>query len=639
MTMASVYGLKSQSIKELEIRYHSERIDSNKAKLAFRIGEKHWFSRNIQEAIIYLKLATELNASSKFKTNEVNGLHLLANAYYKQENYDLAFHSLDKAYALALKYQEFKFIPLIEFTYATIYKILGDYVKATNFAISSIKSIKKSNFQDVRIQIGYSYNMLGNIMEAQKQDSLALEYYQTGYHEVKDIDPNQAQNLLLNLANIHFKLKNYSEAKKILLEVVENDTIICHSDDDMYAFLNLSELAKLENNKVKCLHYINAALEYSKSKNLDLDYHAILNKLTSRYIDFNDINKADSLIEFIQTIKNQNEKKHLNLQNLLNQSKIAIARGNYKEAYNLNARYQQIKDSISSAEQSKTIHKLEILYRTEEKEHNINQLKDLAILEETKKNRNYLIGGLLFLGLATNYLWSVRNNKVKVKIHAEEVKNLMVQQQVVALQSMINGQETERTRIARELHDGLGGLLSATKMHFMTINQSKLENSNKEPLQKCLELLDRSNKDLREIAHSMMPEILLQKGLTSALQSYCDQLNGSRIISFEFHHFGIESRLKNNVEIIIYRIIQELLNNILKHSNASKAIVQISKEQNKLFITVEDDGIGFKLDQNDQQPSAGIKNIRERIYYLNGNLSIDSKEGIGTTVYIEVAVD
>lgn len=204
---------------------------------------------------------------------------------------------------------------------------------------------------------------------------------------------------------------------------------------------------------------------------------------------------------------------------------------------------------------------------------------------------------------------------------------------------MINGQETERTRIARELHDGLGGLLSATKMHFMTINQSKLENSNKEPLQKCLELLDRSNKDLREIAHSMMPEILLQKGLTSALQSYCDQLNGSRIISFEFHHFGIESRLKNNVEIIIYRIIQELLNNILKHSNASKAIVQISKEQNKLFITVEDDGIGFKLDQNDQQPSAGIKNIRERIYYLNGNLSIDSKEGIGTTVYIEVAVD
>lgn len=67
--------------------------------------------------------------------------------------------------------------------------------------------------------------------------------------------------------------------------------------------------------------------------------------------------------------------------------------------------------------------------------------------------------------------------------------------------------------------------------------------------------------------------------------------------------------------------------------------MQISKEQNKLFITVEDDGIGFKLDQNDQQPSAGIKNIRERIYYLNGNLSIDSKEGIGTTVYIEVAVD
>jgi len=639
MTIGSVFFLNAQSLKELEIRYQSERIDSNKAKLAFQIGEKYWFNRNIQEAILYLKLATELNESSKFRQNEVNAWHLLGNAYYKQENYSLAFQSLDKAYSLALRYKENKYIPLIEFTYATIYKILGDLQKASNYAISSIKSIKQSSYPEIKRQIGYSYNMLGNIMQAQQRDSLALEYYETGYKEVKEFDPNQAQNLLLNLAGVHNKLKNYIEAKKLLLEVVENDTTICHTDDDMYAFSILADMAKREGNERRCFHYLNASIEYALNKKLELDYHALLSKLTSSYIDFEQIEKADSIIKYISQIKNNNGERKFDGQLLLNKSKVEIARGNYQAGLMYREKYQNIKDSIESIERAKAISRLEILYRTEEQVNKINELNNLAILEQTKRNRNYLIGSLLFLGLGSNFLWSIRNNKIKEKIHFEELKNLEAQQQVISLHSMINGQETERTRIAKELHDGLGGLLSATKMHFMSLNESLLETQNKGILTKCLELLDRSSKDLREIAHSMMPEILLQKGLGIALESYCDQLNGSKIIHFEFQHFGLAERLKSNVEIMIYRVIQELLNNILKHSNAQKAIVQISKQDNRLFIMVEDDGVGFKLDQNDQKLSAGMKNIKERVNFLNGNLSIDSIEGIGTTVYIELSLD
>lgn len=629
----------AQSLKELEIRYASETNDTAKAKIAFRLGEQYWFDRRVTEAIIYLKLTTELCAKAKFRENEVNAWHLLGNAYYKQEKFTLAIEALDRSLELAISYRDDKFPPLIDYSFATIYKILGDYPRAAEYAIRSIKGIKESPYQDVRSQIGYSYALLGNLMQAQKRDSLAMQYYEEGYRAIEQVDQDQAQNMLLNLANLKFKMKQYQEARQLALKILDQDTLQCQSDDDMYAFLILAEICRTEGKNTESLRYMKAAADYTRNKNLDLDHDAIISKTIGFKIELGQWEEAAKMLSMLESRSMQKGAAPEGPEYYRLKYRIEQARGNYKDAVRYQQKYLAAKDSLWSLEQARTVNKMEILYRVGEHEKKIKELKSVAQLEKTKRNRNYIIASLLLIGLTSTVLLSYRNSKIKQNYFQVQMSNLKAQNQVISMQSMINGQETERARIARELHDGLGGLLSATKMHFLSLLDQVPEIKQTETAQKCLLLLDNSAKDLRGIAHSMMPEILMQRGLIKAVEAYCEQLNGSKIVQFEFLHYGFDKMLKPNVEVMIYRILQELMNNILKHSRASHAIIQITKTENTLQITVEDDGIGFKMEEGKNEAGSGLSGIRQRIDFLKGNLSIDSRDGVGTTVYMEFVLD
>ena len=637
--LTSLNPVQAQSIHELEIRYAAESNDTAKAKIAFRIGEAYWFERKVPEAVIYLKVCTDLCAKSGFRENEINAWHLLGNAYYKQEKFSQAIEALDLSAELARKYKDDKFPPLIDHSFATVYKILGDYPRAAEYAIQAIHGIKTSHHADVRSQIGYSYTLLGNIMQAQKRDSLALRYYEEGYQETKDSDPAQANNMLLNIANLQYKSGNYLMARRQLLHIVENDTLTCHTDDDMYAFLIFSEISRMEGNLSECLRYMNSAWQYTKMKNLELDMDAITSKIIGVLIESGRFMEAKKMLTELESRFRKKGKEPSSAEYYRLKYRLEYGFNNYRDAYQYQQKYIQIKDSLYQLEQTRTVNKLEVLYRAGEQEKRIHELRSAAILEETKRNRNYLFAGLLLIGLSTTVVLTYRNSRIKQNYYQVQVKNLKAQQQLVSMQSMINGQETERARIARELHDGLGGLLSATKMHFLSLLDQTPEFRENNLVQKCLLLLNNSSRDLRSIAHSMMPEILMQLGLLKAVEAYCEQLNGSKIVHFEFQHFGFNQSLKPNVEIMIYRILQELMNNILKHSRAKHAIIQFNKTEHSLQVTVEDDGVGFKLEDRVNGSGSGLTGIRQRVDFLNGNLSIDSRDGIGTTVYMEFSLD
>ena len=154
-------------------------------------------------------------------------------------------------------------------------------------------------------------------------------------------------------------------------------------------------------------------------------------------------------------------------------------------------------------------------------------------------------------------------------------------------------------------------------------------------MERSLDMIDTSIKELRRVAHNMMPEMLIKFGLDEALKEYTNSIAATKLLTVKYQSFGMQERLENSSEIIIYRIVQELLNNVLKHASASEVLVQLIREQKRLNVLVEDNGRGFETSLSENNKGAGWPNIRSRVDYLKGQLDIHSEMGKGTSVSIE----
>lgn len=201
---------------------------------------------------------------------------------------------------------------------------------------------------------------------------------------------------------------------------------------------------------------------------------------------------------------------------------------------------------------------------------------------------------------------------------------------------MIEGQENERRRIARDLHDGLGGILTTIKMHFSNIQQeiTKLDELNM--VEKTGSLIEHANAEVRKIAHEMMPGSLVKLGLTDALEELCARNSMEGKLDVHFEKLNMDSRLSETAEVMLYRVAQELLNNIQKHSEATDVILQLSDTGEQIEMVVEDNGKGFNPDLIDTTTSMGLKSIKSRISFLNGTTIIESTLGTGTTISVSI---
>jgi len=258
----------------------------------------------------------------------------------------------------------------------------------------------------------------------------------------------------------------------------------------------------------------------------------------------------------------------------------------------------------------------------------VNNEKKLLIAETDKfrRQRNItillIISALLCIAVMTLGIIIIRRkNKEKHR------------QEIIRLESLLDGQEKERKRIAEELHDGLNGDLSAIKYRLSGFDDIGLKPEDNESLLKTIGMIDNACTQVRRISHNLMPSSILDFGLVETVNQYCSKINSSHPLTLDFQYFGNPAVLPKNAETVIYRIIQELINNITKHSKATTAMVQLNFHESELFITVEDNGIGFN--QKSVQNGLGLKNIDSRIHYLNAQLEIDSNDK-GTSFHITI---
>jgi signal transduction histidine kinase len=200
-------------------------------------------------------------------------------------------------------------------------------------------------------------------------------------------------------------------------------------------------------------------------------------------------------------------------------------------------------------------------------------------------------------------------------------------------EAILEAEDRERVRIARDLHDGIGQMLAAARMALGNFLVKK-KDENKH-IQNSLDLLEDSIKEIREISHNMMPGALTKLGLSTALKQFVNKINALGVLQIELQIIGVKERLSEKIETMLYRVVQEILSNVIRHAEATKVSIELVKHENELVLIVVDNGKGFDSEEV-KNHGIGIKNVATRVEYLNGSVNFDSAIGRGTSVIVEI---
>lgn len=342
--------------------------------------------------------------------------------------------------------------------------------------------------------------------------------------------------------------------------------------------------------------------------------------------------KATGYLEASNRIAEQIHYPELMSNNYNELGSIAQKQGNYQQSLEYFQKKVAIRDSLFSIEKTKQIEELNTKYQTVKNEQIIEQQRDRIT------RQNFLFLGIAVLVLMIGLLSLSQYKRYKLRKETQ-LKTEILRQQEMAIKAVIEAEEVERQRIARDLHDGVGQMMSAAKMNLSAF-ESDIQfhtEEQKHSFEKIIGLVDESCKEVRHVSHNMMPNVLLKKNLASALQDFIDKID-KKTLEIHLYTEGLDQRLDSNTETVLYRVIQECVNNVIKHARASSLDISVIRDNDGISATIEDNGKGFDTGVNEKMNGIGLKNIQTRIEYLKGTVEFDSAVGKGTAVSLHVPV-
>ena len=310
--------------------------------------------------------------------------------------------------------------------------------------------------------------------------------------------------------------------------------------------------------------------------------------------------------------------------------------------------YNHFNDSLNEASRSASMEQTMLKYKDIQRETELQEMardRNITVLKSRmQKVVSYaLIVGAVIMLIVTyiiirSYQSRLNANQIiamqNEELNRRKISELETQQKIETLNSMLQGQEAERERIARDLHDSLGGLLSTVKLHFDAIQAKNPDIAGQKEYNKAYNLLDTACNEVRTISNNMQPGALLKMGIVPAIRDLVNRIESEDTPHMEFIHYGPLQDLPVGVTLNIYRIVQELLYNCLKHSHAREILIQLIRNDEDLEIMVEDDGRGY--DPAEVKKGMGTENVAARVNYLKGEISVHSESGVGTTTTITI---
>lgn len=463
--------------------------------------------------------------------------------------------------------------------------------------------------------------------------------------KIKDTANGRSSIYFIQGAYYH-GIKNYDSARYYYnIYLAEREKLKLISTSRKISTLsNIADTYLQENNPTEALRYVERIRDMAKDPEQQ--------KYLAFFLSFIDLQAAkahyqmghyNATIEILDKALADLSKTGSHLRNEVVESYDIYANayqalGNYQKAFEYKNLYVKLSDSLSKKDKVDIIGRMEVRNRMAEKDKEL-ALQKLRLSEVNSKvrDKNFLIAGIslvAFCGVLIFGLWRKKNIS-KQKLQEGKIDNLQQKIKIERLKASINAEERERTRIGRELHDGVGGLLSVARMNFELAKKNNSNETNAD-FSDGLHLLEEATVELRQAAYNLMPEVLLNQGLASAVQAFCEKMTSKSSTNITFQAIGERRNITSAFDLPVYRIIQELVHNIIKHARASHALVQLNfQEAGALSITVEDDGIGLPADAFDNSKGMGLKNLKERLQDLGGKLDVQSTPESGTSIYLE----
>lgn len=487
-------------------------------------------------------------------------------------------------------------------------------------------------------QMADALNSMASVHRKMGNYSKALERY----HEALTLQEIHGElwnitNIVSNIGHLHLEMGQADEAAPFLHRARSNNRKLGDDWGMGFDYHNLGTYYMLTGRPDSALLAFTTSLAYREALELKLETAETLTSLGEVFLELGRASEALSVLNSARTLSEEigSLETSTNVHRVL--ARALRSNKRFEEAINHVLIYAALRDSANSIEKSRIIEELEMRFETARKDRQLglNEVQ-IAAGKAKIKRQELLLQRVIAASVAALIIAAliIINLRTRKRLASEQLTSLTKTKELDLLKSVIRGEEQERTRIAQELHDGLSAQLAAAHLQFDRLKMNRSPSNNETDYNRALTQLADLSHDLRRIAHNMMPDSVQRHGLIVAIEDFVQQLNtGSTAISFE--HYGTEDRLPPTLERSIYRMVQELLTNVVRHSAANGAIVQINRRENNLYIVVEDNGKGFSQAQPSHTQGIGLANLVSRVKYLNGSLNIESTPGIGTSVYIE----
>jgi two-component system, NarL family, sensor kinase len=555
------------------------------------------YSSSPEEVLLYANKLLDLATKNNQPSHLITAYHFKGVSYRLTGNLKLSLENLFKSAKLAIDVKNNDLLIDAYQEIANTYTGNKDYKNALVYNTKSLELIRQhGNKEQLAIGLlntGYNYYTL-------KEFDPALKLYNEAEPIFESIEMKIGKAYVTgNRALVYWKQGNYKIAERDLLramqmlEVLGDEFAIADYQNQLGRIY--AEQGKLEN----AINYTQKALNTSKSQNLKEQIRDALKLLSELY-----------------------EKK-----------------SDYNQAFRFQSQYIVYKDSIENSENTKRIANLRTEFEVSQREKKITELKKNQLL-----NRIYIIVAVSLLLITLLLLLYFRQRLLNTRLmaaterkeHDEKIKGLLNAQETRALQSMVKGREEERKRIAHELHNHFGSLMATIKINFNAIDEHAISNYNT-----LITLIDQACGDIRDLSHSLNMGISKDFGLLPALKELTTHLQHADGIDVEFVASMGSQQIDFETEIVIYRIIQELISNVLKHAKATRLSILLTffEDENLMNILVQDNGKGFDVKKAKKiNRGMGLKSLKDMIANLKGDIIFDSNPSGGTTVNIDLPI-
>lgn len=542
----------------------------------------------------------------------------------KNNDFDKGLKMVNKTLILAKKNKDKITQGFLLRKKADAYYFSGKLDSASVYFYQSLALLEKE--KDTK-ELALLYNDIARLYRKTRDFPRALKNYDLALKLYEEMNDAEGIATIYNESGVVYEyMENYTEARKRYQKSLDIQKIRKDLVGEGYAleFIGGSYLAEKKTKRAE--DYLLHAL---KIRNKTKDEFAIalnLQALGNLYLETQNFNKAEYYLKASNQIAKKLNYLDLMSQNYHQLSVLFEQQGNYKEAFSSLQIFKKMNDSIFNLGKTQQIEELSVKYETAE--------KDVEIIAQKSKilKRNVALFSLVGILLVGFLSYRSYRHKQKIKLQKE-----ILHQQDIATKAVIDAEDNERKRMATHLHDGIGQLLTAVNMNVSMIHEFKNDEQNfGKILERTKGVLDEAMTDVRTLAHQIMPNMLIKNSLGTAVRNLIEKSRSPKLeINLKIEN--LHDDLNQNIQVVVFRVIQESINNTIKHAEAKTIYISLVQRENFLKTSISDDGKGFNpLKVARANDGMGLENIKSRIQFLKGKIFIESAPGKGTKIEVDI---